>query len=159
MDSGTVLLAEDNPNNSELFVRTLRMSGFENEVVVVGSGAQALEYLFGEGEHAGRDTDAMPRLVVLDLNMPGMDGLEALSYIRDDERTRRLAVVMTSAFCTLEDVREAYGLGANAFIDKMSVSVPFLELVESMAHFWLVVNEPPPAVGHGGPADSSRAKG
>jgi two-component system, response regulator len=107
-------------------------------------GAQVLEYLFGEGEHAGRDPAAMPRLVVLDLNMPGMDGLEALGYIRDDERTRRLPVVMTSAFCTLEDVQDAYSLGANAFIDKASTSVPFEELVREVAHSWLAINEPPP---------------
>ncbi len=144
MDNGTLLLADDNPESAQLFVRALRMSGFENEVVIVQSGAQALEYLFGEGEYAGRDPHAMPLLVVLDLNMPGMDGLEALGYIRDDERTRRLVVVMISAFCTLEDVQDAYSLGANAFIDKASASVPFEKLVREVAHFWLVVNEPPP---------------
>ena len=144
MDSGTVLLAEDNPNNAQLFVRAFRMSGFENEVVVVQSGAQALEYLFGEGEHAAREPHAMPKLVVFDLNMPGMDGLEALGHIRGDERTQRLPVVMTSAFCTLEDVQDAYRMGANAFIDKASAAVPFEKLVREVAHFWLVVNEPPP---------------
>ena len=144
MQNGTVLLAEDNQNYAELFVRTLRISGFENEVVVVGGGAEALEYLFGEGEHAGGDPPAMPQLVVLDINMPRMNGLEALGRIRDDERTRRLVVVMLSAAGSFEDVREAYRLGANAFIDKMLVPVSFLEFVESMAHFWLVLNEPPP---------------
>jgi two-component system, response regulator len=157
VNSAIVLLAEDNPENAELFVRSLRKCGFINEVVVVGSGAQALKYLFGEGEHAGRDPHTMPQLVVMDINMPDMDGLEALGYIRDDERTRRLPVVMTSAFCAYEDVQEAYSLGANAVIDKMSVAVPFPELVESMAHFWLVVNEPPPLLS--GPAGSSQTKG
>ena len=144
MQNGTVLLAEDNQNYADLFVRSLRMRGFTNEVVVVGDGAEAPEYLFGEGEHAGGDPAAMPQLVVLDINMPRMDGLEALGRIRDDERTRRLVVVVLSAAGSFEDVREAYRLGANAFIDKVSVPVSFLELVESMAHFWLVLNEPPP---------------
>ena len=145
MHSGTVLLADDNPKNAQLFVRTLRMSGFENEVVVVGDGAQALEYLFGEGEHAERDPHVMPQLVVLDLNMPDIDGLEVLGRIRGDERTQQLPVVMLSAFCTLEDVQNAYWLGANAFIDKALASVPFEELVREVAYFWLAVNEPPPA--------------
>ena len=145
VDSGTVLLADDNPKNAQLFVRTLRISGFENEVVVVGDGAEALEYLLGEGEHAERDPHAMPQLVVLDLNMPGMDALELLGRIRGDERTQQLPVVMISAFCTLEDVQDAYRLGANAFIDKASASVPFEELVREVAYFWLAVNEPPPA--------------
>ena len=87
----------------------------------------------------------LAKLVVLDLNMPGMDGLEVLGRIRGDERTQRLPVVMISAFCTLEDVQDAYRLGANAFIDKASASVPFEELVREVAYFWLAVNEPPPA--------------
>ena len=145
VDGGTVLLADDNPKNAQLFVRTLRISGFTNEVVVVHSGAQALEYLLGQGEYAAQDLHAMPKLVVLDLNMPGMDGLEVLGRIRGDERTQRLPVVMISAFCTLEDVQDAYRLGANAFVDKASASVPFEELVREVAYFWLAVNEPPPA--------------
>jgi two-component system, response regulator len=157
VDSGIVLLAEDDQNYAELFVRSLRVCGFESEVVVVGDGVEALEYLFGEGEHAERDPHAMPHLVVLDINMPRMTGLEALGRIRDDERTQRLPVVMLSARASLEDVHEAYRLGANAFIDKVSAPVSFLELVQSMAHFWLVLNEPPPVVS--GPAGSSRAKG
>ena len=144
MHNGTLLLAEDDQNYAELFVRSLRVRGFTNEVVVVGDGAQALEYLFGDGEHAGRDPHQMPSLVVMDIDMPGMDGLEALGHIRDDERTQRLPVVMLSAFCTVEDVQDAYQLGANAFIDKASSSVPFEELVREVANFWLAVNEPPP---------------
>jgi CheY-like chemotaxis protein len=140
----SVLLVEDVPRNAEQFVRVLRMHGYHDEVVVAGDGAECLDYLFGEGAHEGQDTHLAPRLVLLDVHMPRMDGLEALRRIREDERTSLLPVVMFSATSHPKDVVAAYDLGANAFIDKVSAPVPFPEMVRIMVHFWLGINEPPP---------------
>lgn len=142
--SGSVLLVEDVPRNAEQFVRVLRLHGYRDEVVVVGDGAECLDYLFGEGAHEGRDTRLAPRLVLLDVHMPRMGGLEALRRIREDERTNLLPVVMFSATSVPEDVVAAYDLGANAFIDKVSAPVPFPEIVRILVRFWLGINEPPP---------------
>lgn len=139
-----MLLVEDAPRNAEQFVRVLRMHGYRDEVVVVGDGAECLDYLFGEGVYEGRDARPAPRLVLLDVHMPRMDGLEALRRIRQDERTSLLPVVMFSATSSPEDVDAAYELGANAFIDKVSAPVPFPEMVRILVRFWLGINEPPP---------------
>ena len=141
---GTILLVDDRPTSAGLFITALRTSGFTNEVVVACDGQEALDYLFGCGEHADRDTSLMPRLVLLDLNMPRLDGLETLRRIRADERTQLLPVVMLSASNLPEDVAEAYRLGANGFIDKLSLFVSFPELVKQIANYWLVINQQAP---------------
>jgi CheY-like chemotaxis protein len=142
--SGPVLLVEDVPRNAEQFVRVLRMHGYREEVVVVGDGVECLDYLLGDSADQDSRTRLAPRLVLLDVHMPRMDGLEALRRIREDERTSLLPVVMFSATSIPEDVVAAYELGANAFIDKTSAPVPFPEMVRILVRFWLGINEPPP---------------
>lgn len=146
MNSGFILLVEDRPQNAVLFVRALRMSGVENKVVVVRDGVEALDFLFGRGGYAGRDTAISPRLVVLDMHMPRMDGLETLRRIRADERTTLLPVVMFSSSDLPQDVMEAYRLGANSYVDKVGQAVPYPELVRLISRYWITVNEPPAVV-------------
>ncbi len=128
---------------ADLFTAMMRSGGVHNEVVVTGDGAEALDYLFGEGEYAERDTSAMPRLVVLDINMPRMDGFEALRRIRADERTELLPVAMLTSSNHEGDRTEAYRLGANSFLDKVSDTLPLSEMVPLVARYWLYANEPP----------------
>jgi CheY-like chemotaxis protein len=144
LGSGPVLLVKDVPRNAEQFIRVLRMHGYHEEVVVVGDGVECLDYLHGEGAEQYPGTRLAPRLVLLDVHMPRMGGLEALRRIREDERTSLLPVVMFSATSIPEDVVAAYDLGANAFIDKTSAPVPFPEMVRILVRFWLGINEPPP---------------
>jgi two-component system response regulator len=143
MDEGTILLAEDNPKTVQQFVDVLRMNEIQTEVIVARDGVEALDFLFGRGDYAGRDMIRMPRLVVLDLSMPRMDGLETLRRIRMDQRTQFLPVVMFSSTIVPEEVMAAYRLGANSFLDKLSDTPPFLDLVPLMVRYWMA-NVPPP---------------
>jgi CheY-like chemotaxis protein len=140
---GVILLAEDNADMAELFVLVLSRSGFTNEVVVARDGVETLDYLFGRGEHADRDTTDTPGLVVLDLNMPRMGGLETLRRLRSHEETKLLPVVVMSASAYPRDKDEAYRLGANSFIDKITSRVAYPELVPLIARYWLYANEAP----------------
>lgn len=146
MRNETVLVVDDRRRNAELFAQVLRMCGFDNEVVIARDGREALDYLFADGEHDGREAATLPRLVILDLHMPRMDGFEVLRRIRADELTSPLPVVVMSASCFPEDVAEAYRLGASGVVDKASFAVPFMELVRDIARYWLVINEPSPAL-------------
>ncbi|HET7480924.1 MAG TPA: response regulator [Rubrobacteraceae bacterium] len=147
MSNDFILLADDNTRSADLFVKVLRMRDIGTGVVLARDGAETLDYLFGEGEHAGRDTSVMPRLVILDLNMPGMDGLEVLTRLRADERTALLPIIIFSASGTTRDMAQAYRMGANAYVDKVS-STTFPEAVWHMVYFWLNVNQPPPVLEH-----------
>jgi two-component system, response regulator len=140
---GSVLLVGAS-KNADQFASVMRMYGFHNEVAMAHDGVECLDYLLGEGPYEGRDTGVMPRLIVLDLHMPHMDGLETLRRIREDERTRLLPVVMFTATSYPEDVAASYHLGANACIAKPAGSAALVETVRKIAWFWLKVNEPPP---------------
>ena len=135
---GVILLVDDLPRNTDLFEKVLRMQGFAGEVAVARDGVGALEYL------SGTPREALPRLVVLDMNMPRMGGLETLRRIRADRRTAALPVVMFSSSNAPEDVAEAYRLGANSYVDKVSSALPYPELVRQISTYWLRVNEAPP---------------
>ncbi|HEX2728999.1 MAG TPA: response regulator [Rubrobacteraceae bacterium] len=145
MNDGVILLAEDRPERADLFVRILRMGGITNEVIVARDDVETLDYLFADGEHAGRDDRLMPRLAILDLNIPRAGALETLRRLRADERTALLPIVVFSASGEERDMLEAYRLGANAYVDKRS-SVPFPEMVRRTARFWLTVNQLPPVL-------------
>jgi two-component system response regulator len=145
--SGTILLVEDNPDDVELTLRAFERGKVRNEIVVVRDGAEGLDYLFGTGAHAGRDVARMPEVVLLDLNLPKIDGLEVLRRLRADERTRRLPVVVLTSSNEERDVLRSYDLGANSFVRKPVDFARFLEAAQQLGLYWLVVNEPPPTMG------------
>jgi len=141
----TILLVEDNPDDVELTLRGLRQKHFANEVVVVGDGAAALEYLFGTGAYADRDTSVMPDLVMLDLKLPRVDGLEVLRRIRSDPRTELLPVVILTSSDERADLITGYSLGCNSYVRKPVDFNEFVQAVQHLEVYWLLVNEPPPA--------------
>ncbi|MDQ3864442.1 MAG: response regulator [Actinomycetota bacterium] len=146
MSSKVILLVEDNPDDELLALRALKKSGVPNEVVVARDGVEALDYLFASGPHAGRDPSVMPQLILLDLKLPRVDGLEVLRRLRSDERTRRLPVVILSSSRERRDMLDGYGLGANSYVRKPVDFEQFVSTVELLRSYWLVLNEDPPAV-------------
>jgi len=143
MKNKVILLAEDNPDDVQLTLRALKKSNIMNDVVVAQDGVEALEYLFGTGKYAGRDTRVLPQVVLLDLKMPRMDGLEVLQRIRTDERTRLLPVVVLTTSNEDRDRVESYKLGANSYIRKPVDFNQFAEAVRQLGLYWLVLNEAP----------------
>jgi two-component system, response regulator len=139
-----ILLVEDNPDDEALTLRALRKNHIANEVVVAHDGVEALDFLFGTGIHAGRDTRDLPQIVLLDLNLPRISGLEVLRRVRADERTRLLAVVVLTSSKEDEDVIQSYSLGANAYVRKPVEFDRFTEAVKNLGLFWLLLNEPAP---------------
>jgi len=139
-----ILLVEDNTSDEKLTVLAFKKCGIANEVVVVRDGAAALDYLFGTGKHAGRDASTLPTVVLLDLKLPKIDGLEVLRRIRADERTKLLPVVVLTASKEEEDIVASYSLGANAFVRKPVEFVEFAEAAKTVGLFWLLLNEPVP---------------
>ena len=144
MASDVILLVEDNPDDVELTLRALKKNNIMNEVVVAPDGVAALDYLFGTGAFAGRDTRAMPHLVLLDLKLPKIDGLEVLRRLRADERTRLLPVVVLTSSKEQQDLVESYSLGANSYVRKPVDFNQFVEAVRQLGLYWLVLNESPP---------------
>ncbi len=138
-----ILLVEDNPDDEELTLIAFRESRIANEVVVARDGEEALDYLFGTGAHAGRDTRIMPAVVLLDLKLPKVDGLEVLSRMRANESTRRVPVVILTSSKEQEDVMNSYNLGANSYVRKPVDFSRFLEAAQHLGLYWLVLNEPP----------------
>lgn len=143
MKSKIILLVEDNPDDIKLTMRALKKSNILNEVVVAQDGVEALDYLFGTGRHAGRDTNTRPQVVLLDLKMPRMDGFEVLQRIRGDERTKLLPVVVLTTSNEDKDRIESYKLGVNSYIRKPVDFNQFVESVQQLGLYWLVLNETP----------------
>lgn len=146
MNSRNILLVEDNPSDIALTQRALGKARILNELIVAEDGQEALDYLLGAGQHAGRDVTQQPALVLLDLKLPKIDGLELLRFIRSDERTRRLPVVILTTSSEQQDVAQSYDLGANSYIRKPVDFGQFAHAVEHLGLYWLVMNEPPPEV-------------
>jgi CheY-like chemotaxis protein len=138
-----ILLVEDNADDELLTLRALRKSHFHNPVVVVRDGAEALDYLFIQGRHADRDPDIQPQVVLLDLHLPRLDGLEVLRRLRAHERTRALPVVILTSSKEERDLVESYQLGVNSFVHKPVDVVAFFEAVRQLGMYWLVLNELP----------------
>jgi two-component system response regulator len=143
MNGKIILLVEDNPDDEALTLRALKSSNIANEVVVARDGVEALDYLFGTGAHADRDTRIMPQVVLLDLKLPKMDGLDVLRRLRDDERTKPLPVVVLTSSDEERDIIDSYGLGANSYIRKPVAFNQFTEAVRQLGLYWLVLNEAP----------------
>jgi two-component system response regulator len=145
MTDKVILLVEDNPDDELLTLRALRKNAVTGEVVVARDGVEALDYLFGTGAHAGRDTSVMPQLILLDLKLPKIDGLEVLRRLRADERTRLLPVVILTSSREQQDMLEGYGLGANSYVRKPVNFEQFVRAVEQLKLYWLILNEAPPS--------------
>ncbi|MBI5569430.1 MAG: response regulator [Desulfomonile tiedjei] len=144
MQSKVILLVEDNPSDIGLTQRAFEQARIGNELVVAQDGQEALDYLFGMGEWAGKGATALPALVLLDLKLPRVDGLEVLKRIRGDARTKRLPVVILTSSGEQQDMAESYDLGANSYIRKPVDFVQFAGAVRQLGLYWLVLNEPPP---------------
>lgn len=143
MKTKTILLVEDNPDDVTLTLRALKKSNIMNDVVVAQDGVEALDYLFGTGAYAGRDVNQLPQVILLDLKMPKMDGLEALQRIREDERTKLLPVVVLTTSSEDRDRVESYKLGANSYVRKPVDFNQFAAAVNQLGLYWLVLNEVP----------------
>jgi len=143
MGDKVILLVEDNPDDEALTLRALRKHNVTNHVVVARDGAEALDYLFASGQHADRDVTETPQVILLDLKLPKIDGLEVLRRIRDDNRTKLLPVVILTSSKEEEDILNGYRLGANSYVRKPVDFVEFTDAVRQLGLFWLLLNEPP----------------
>jgi two-component system, response regulator len=144
MISKIILLVEDNPSDIELTKRALTKSKIANELVVAEDGIEALDYLFGREKYAGRNASDQPSLILLDLKLPRLDGLDVLKEIRANPVTRRLPVVILTTSKEEQDVAMSYDLGANSYIRKPVDFTQFAQAVEHLGLYWLVMNEMPP---------------
>lgn len=149
MEEKIILLVEDNPNDVALTQRALKKSNVINGLVVVGDGAEALDYLFGTGAYAGRNVNKLPQVVLLDLKLPKIDGLEVLRRIRANELTKLLPVVILTSSREERDLIDSYSLGANSYIRKPVNFTQFAEAVRQLGLYWLLLNEPPPSTKKG----------
>lgn len=140
-----ILLVEDNPDDEALTLRALQKNNILNQVVVARDGVEALDYLFGTGAYAGRDTRNQPQIVLLDLKLPRVDGLEVLRRMRADPRTATQPVAILTTSNEDRDILSSYQLGANSYIRKPVDFEQFIEAVRQLGMYWLVLNVPPPS--------------
>jgi two-component system response regulator len=144
MEEKIVLLVEDNPDDVELTIRAFKKNNILNRVIVAKDGVEALDYLFGTGMHAGRKIKDMPVIVLLDLKLPRIDGIEVLKSIRQNEFTRLLPVVILTSSREEQDLVNGYRLGANSYVRKPISFDQFAEAMKHLGLYWLIWNEPPP---------------
>jgi two-component system response regulator len=145
MTDNVILLVEDNPDDEELTLRALKKNNILNQVVVAHDGAEALDYLFGTGKYSERDPNQLPQVVLLDLKLPKVDGLEVLRQLRANEYTKLLPVVILTSSNEEQDRFHGYDLGANSYVRKPVDFNKFIEAVRQLGLYWLVFNERPPA--------------
>jgi len=138
-----ILLVEDNPNDVELTLKALKENNLANEVVVARDGVEALDYLYRRGQFADR-SQGNPAAILLDLNLPRIDGLEVLKKIRSDDQLKLVPVVVLTSSREERDLMEAYKLGANAYVVKPVNFQEFMDAIKSLGLFWAIINEPPP---------------
>jgi two-component system response regulator len=142
--SKAILLVEDNPDDEALTLRAFHKNNIRNDVVVARDGVEALDYLFATGAHAGRDVADLPQVVLLDLKLPRLDGLEVLRRVREDERTHMLPVVILTSSKEERDLIEGYRLGCNSYVRKPVNFDEFVEAARQLGLYWLLLNEAPP---------------
>jgi two-component system response regulator len=138
-----ILLVEDNPRDAELTIRALKKHNLANQLFTVEDGADALDFIFGRGKYATRDGSHLPKVVLLDLKLPKVSGLEVLRALKQDEKTRAIPVVVVTSSREDPDIKTAYGLGANSYVVKPVDFDAFAEAVSSLGLYWLLVNQPP----------------
>jgi len=146
MNSAPILLVEDNPSDIELTKRALEKVHVQNKLIVAENGKEALDYLFGAGIYEGRDVSQMPSVVLLDLKLPGIDGLEVLRRIREKASTHRQPVIILTSSNEDSDLKTGYDLGANSYIRKPVDFSEFTETIAHLAQYWLGFNESPPVL-------------
>lgn len=146
MQEKIILLVEDDPDDETLTLRALKKNKIANDTVVVHDGQEALDFLFGSGRYAGRDTNVRPTVILLDLKMPKVGGMEVLKQIREDERTKFIPVVVLTTSKEEQDLVSSYRLGCNSYVRKPVDFNQFAEAVREMGLYWLVLNEPPPTI-------------
>lgn len=147
MSDKSILLVEDNPDDAALTVHALETNKIGNTLVVARDGVEALDYLFGTGSYAGRSAADLPAVVLLDLKLPKIDGLEVLRRVRSDERTRLLPVVILTSSNEEEDRIKGYSLGANSYVRKPVDFDDFVRAAGQLGLYWLLLNQAPPRVG------------
>ncbi len=145
MKERVILLVEDNADDEALTMRALDKNNITNRIVVARDGVEALDYLFGTGTHAGRDTSLQPELILLDLKLPKVDGFEVLKKLRGDKRTNLLPVVILTSSKEQQDIINGYGLGANSYVRKPVDFQQFVDAVLQLGLYWLVLNERAPS--------------
>jgi CheY-like chemotaxis protein len=138
-----ILLVEDNPDDEALAIRALRRNHISNEIVIARDGVEALDFLFGTGIHTGRDISIKPTVILLDLKLPRIDGLEVLRRLREDKRTSLLPVVILTTSSEEQDLLKSYSLGCNSYIRKPVDFIQFTEAVRQLGMYWLLMNEVP----------------
>jgi CheY-like chemotaxis protein len=144
MDEKVILLVEDNPDDELLIMRALHKNHIANEIIVAHDGVEALDYLFGTGAYEGRDLTDMPQVILLDLKLPRVNGLEVLRKLRTNERTGLLPVVILTSSDEDRDIVESYRLGANSYVRKPVDFIQFADAVRQLGLYWLVLNQLPP---------------
>lgn len=138
-----ILLVEDNPNDAELTIRGLRKNKIANNILHISDGEKALEFFFAEGEYKGRNMNMPPKIVILDLKLPKVSGIEILQKVKSDERTKFIPIVVLTSSKEESDVVESYKYGANSYIVKPVDFNKFLEAIKHLGIYWLLLNEPP----------------
>lgn len=138
-----ILLVEDNPTDAELTMRALKRKNLANRLVWVKDGEEALDFIYARGQFADRNPEDLPRLILLDLRMPKVDGLEVLKEIKAHEKTRKIPVVVLTSSQEDQDVGESYKLGVNSYVSKPVEFDDFLEAVSTLGLYWMLINKPP----------------
>jgi CheY-like chemotaxis protein len=144
MSEKLILLVEDNPDDEELTTRALRQAKIANQIVVARDGREAVEFLFGEGKYAGRDLARMPAVILLDLKLPKLSGLEVLQRVRADPRTKLIPTVILTSSSEDEDMLASYASGANSYVRKPVEFSAFASAVSQLGVYWLLLNQPVP---------------
>ena len=144
MPDKMILLVEDNPDDEVLTMRALKQSKLVNDVFVAHDGSEALDFMFGTGAHEGRDLSHMPTVVLLDLKLPKLSGLEVLQRLREDPRTKLIPVVVLTSSSEDEDMLRSYRLGANSYVRKPVIFGKFADAVSQLGLYWMLLNQPPP---------------